>query len=263
MFPLSRSRIDQLGRRLRGSDPTVEDLTLLEQVRSLYERPLTEVITVLLDLGLEPGSRPKTTGTIIDKLRRMPGLELSRMQDLVGARVVAEMTRGEQDRIVERIKARFVNAKVVDRRVRPSHGYRAVHIIVKVQGRPVEIQVRTRLQDLWAQIVERLADEWGRGIRYGEPPLEPTRRLGQMTRQGFVDRVMELAEEVDVVERVAQLRAEYDRLGEALQARGQALSNPEEEEMAAVTARFEERERRIRALLEGLHNATASRRLGA
>jgi len=64
-------------------------------VRSLYEDPLTEVIGVLVDLGLEPGSRPKTTGTTIEKLRRMLDLRLSEMQDLAGARVVAEMTRGE------------------------------------------------------------------------------------------------------------------------------------------------------------------------
>src|SRR6266704_6693920 len=109
---LSRSQIDQLGRRLRGSDPTVEDLELLERVRSLYEDPLTEVIGVLVDLGLEPGSRPKTTGTTIEKLRRMPDLRLSEMQDLAGARVVAEMTRGEQDLLVEQIRGRFDASKV-------------------------------------------------------------------------------------------------------------------------------------------------------
>jgi hypothetical protein len=63
MPPLSRSQIDQLGRRLRDSDPTVEDLQLLEHVHGLYQEPLARVIGVLVDLGLEPGSRPKTTGT--------------------------------------------------------------------------------------------------------------------------------------------------------------------------------------------------------
>lgn len=259
MPPLSRSQIDELGRRLRRSDPTVEDLELLEQVRSLYEAPLTEVIGVLVDLGLEPGSRSKTTGTIIDKLRRMPHLDLSRMQDIAGARVVAEMTRFEQDRLVERIKARFDTPKVRDRRAEPSFGYRAVHVVVKARGHPVEIQVRTRLQDLWAQIVERLADQWGRGIRYGEPPVEPARRLREMTRQEFVDRVMELAEEADVVEQVAGLRMEYDHLGEELRRHGQVPPDPEE--MAAVSARFEERERRLRAFLERLHDVIAPRTL--
>jgi len=59
MPTLSRSEIGQLGRRLRDSAPTVEDLKLLDQVRSLYEEPLTEVIGVLVGLGLEPGSRSK------------------------------------------------------------------------------------------------------------------------------------------------------------------------------------------------------------
>src|SRR6266545_4110963 len=113
MPQLSRSQIDQLGRRLRKTNPTtVEDLRLLEQVRILYEDSLTAVITVLTDLGLEPGSRMKTTGTIIEKLRRSPTMALSRMQDVAGARVVAEMNREEQDRLVERIVRRFDDVEV-------------------------------------------------------------------------------------------------------------------------------------------------------
>jgi ppGpp synthetase/RelA/SpoT-type nucleotidyltranferase len=37
---------------------------------------------------------------------------------------------------------------VIDRREKPSHGYRAVHVIVECGGRMVEIQVRTELQHL-------------------------------------------------------------------------------------------------------------------
>ena len=158
MTQLSNRQLDELGDRLRVSDPTAEDLELLGQVRGLYAASLAEVTRVLVDLGLEPGSRLKTTGTLVDKLRRIPGMQLSRIQDVAGARVVAEMNREEQDRLVERVTARFDDYRVKDRRAEPSFGYRAVHIIVKVQGRPVEIQVRTHLQDLWAQIVERLAD---------------------------------------------------------------------------------------------------------
>lgn len=62
-----------------------------------------------------------------------------------------------------------------DRRANPSWGNRAVHVIATVNGKPVEIQVRTKLQDLWAQAMEKLADVWGRGIRYGEAPEEPER----------------------------------------------------------------------------------------
>jgi hypothetical protein len=45
-----------------------------------------------------------------------------------------------------------------------------VHVIATVEGRPVEIQIRTRLQHQWANLFEKFADIVGRGIRYGEPP---------------------------------------------------------------------------------------------
>jgi len=48
-----------------------------------------------------------------------------------------------------------------------SHGYRAVHLIVTTQGASVEIQVRTSLQHLWAELSERLADVIDSRIKYG------------------------------------------------------------------------------------------------
>jgi hypothetical protein len=88
---------------------------------------------------------------------------------------------------------------VTDRCADPRFGYRAVHVIVTIEAMPVEIQIRTELQDSWAQIVERLADRWGRGIRYGEPPDEPERRIRSgvdqiSTRQEAVAMLMSLSE---------------------------------------------------------------------
>jgi ppGpp synthetase/RelA/SpoT-type nucleotidyltranferase len=48
--------------------------------------------------------------------------------------------------------------------VDPRAGYRAVHVITKTDGIPVEVQFRTDLQNKWAQVFERLADECGRQI---------------------------------------------------------------------------------------------------
>jgi hypothetical protein len=56
---------------------------------------------------------------------------------------------------------------VIDRRERPSHGYRAMHVVVQQQGKPVEIQVRTRLQHLWAELSEKLSDVEDPSIKYG------------------------------------------------------------------------------------------------
>jgi hypothetical protein len=40
-------------------------------------------------------------------------------------------------------------------------------VIIQADDIPVEVQIRTDLQDSSAQIVERLGDRWGRGLRYG------------------------------------------------------------------------------------------------
>lgn len=121
-------------------------------------------------------------------------------------------TRREQDEIVRRVVAEFADAarapKVKDRRAEPVAGYRAVHVVASVLDVPVEIQVRTWHQDQWAQIVERLGDVWGRGIRYGDAPPEPDRLVpGAKTRAAFWESVQTLA----------RLTASYEELEVVLQ----------------------------------------------
>ncbi len=125
--------------------------------------------TLLREMGLEATSRLKTINTIIEKLRREK-TRLAEMQDIAGLRIVFEVDLTKQDAIAKRIVDAFPTARVIDRRRSPSHGYRAVHVIATLDEHPVEIQVRTQLQDLWAQAMERLADEAGRGVRYGGAP---------------------------------------------------------------------------------------------
>jgi hypothetical protein len=55
--------------------------------------------------------------------------------------IVGDVMR--QDAAVECLTKAFAEATVVDRRKIPSYGYRAVHVIVRHHGTPVEIQVRT------------------------------------------------------------------------------------------------------------------------
>lgn len=43
--------------------------------------------------------------------------------------------------------------------------------MVSAGRRPVEIQLRTARQHQWAELFEKLADKWGRAIRYGGPLL--------------------------------------------------------------------------------------------
>ena len=171
---LSKSQIDKLGERLRDSEEvSEEDLALLQRVRAEHDSAMSTVADRLAnELGLESGTRLKTVGTIVDKLRR-EHIRLSQMQDIAGVRLVRTMGLAEQDALVDTVAGLFEGVKVVDRRERPSHGYRAVHVIATVDDRNVEIQVRTELQHLWAQVFERFADRYGRGVRYGMAPEDP------------------------------------------------------------------------------------------
>jgi hypothetical protein len=72
-------------------------------------------------------------------------------------------------------------------------------------GLPVEVQIRTELQDLWAQVFERLADRWGRSIRYGGEPDEPDAVAldgpPPITRAEVVQFVQQFSDQIDNIER--------------------------------------------------------------
>jgi ppGpp synthetase/RelA/SpoT-type nucleotidyltranferase len=175
-LPVSKSALDRLGVRLVAGDSISDnDLAELARIVNAYQDVLNGVKLRLGELGFSATARMKTTGTLVDKLRRETA-RLSQVQDLAGARIVVP-DRAAQDDAASRIADAFESAgctcKVIDRREYPSHGYRAVHLVLQVDKVPVEIRVRTDLQDSWAQLVERIAGIWGRGIRYGEEPDAP------------------------------------------------------------------------------------------
>lgn len=72
-----------------------------------------------------------------------------------------------QDEVVARLKQLFETLSVVDRREQPSHGYRAVHAVVSASSKFIEIQVRTSLQHLWAELSEKFSDVIDPAIKYG------------------------------------------------------------------------------------------------
>lgn len=166
---LTISQLNKLGERLRRDPDNKGALRLLETFRLAFTQSYDRVFGQLRELGLDPAGRPaKSTQSIIAKLVRLR-TRLSRMQDIAGCRVEVENIP-EQDRVVSEIANIYPEAQIDDLRVEPSHGYRAVHVIVKVAGFPVEIQVRTPLQNSWAQGTESLADSFDPEIKYGGGP---------------------------------------------------------------------------------------------
>jgi len=177
-LPISRTALDRLGKRLSQPDAATEDdYAQLSQVLRVYELALSTVRNQLEASGFEVANRLKTTGTLVEKLRRERGMKLTRVQDVAGARITIAGTRADQDEAVARIIGRITGgvrpAQIRDRRHQPSSGYRAVHVILFPGNLPVEVQVRTELQHVWAQLFEQLGDVWGRDIRYGGQPSQP------------------------------------------------------------------------------------------
>jgi putative GTP pyrophosphokinase len=166
MDNLSKAQINKLGERLKG-EVTEQDLRLLDKFRQSFADSYQEVVEKISnELGLAPTGRlDKSNASILAKLRR-EGTRLTTMQDIAGCRIVVDNIES-QDSVVEAISKLFSTIAIVDRRAEPRHGYRAVHLIVKSTPRTVEVQVRTILQHLWAELSEKLADKWGHGLKYG------------------------------------------------------------------------------------------------
>jgi putative GTP pyrophosphokinase len=164
---ISKTQIDRLGDRLRKGNITDSDLRLLDEYRRSFSASYGVVAGAIRhQLELEPTGRPaKSTTSIADKLLR-ESIRLSQIQDIAGCRlIVSDLV--EQDRVIASLTRLFPHCTVIDRREKPSHGYRAVHIVVKVDEKGVEIQVRTKLQQLWAEFSEKLSDLVNPTIKYG------------------------------------------------------------------------------------------------
>jgi putative GTP pyrophosphokinase len=164
---LSKTQVDHLGDRLRKGNITEADLRLLDHYRRSFSEAYDVVDEAIRkELGLKPTGRPaKSTTSIIDKLRR-ESIRLSQIQDIAGCRLIVPDIAA-QDLVVQALTIVFERAALSDRREKPSHGYRAVHVIVNSRGSLIEIQVRTALQHLWAELSEKGADVIDPAIKYG------------------------------------------------------------------------------------------------
>jgi ppGpp synthetase/RelA/SpoT-type nucleotidyltranferase len=218
----SKGEVDRLGERLRAGEVSVADLTMLGLYRDEHLNVLLKVLLELASLrnGARLTARQKNAQTILGKLRVHAKMQLSNMQDIAGARLIVGGGRRRQDAMVRLVCDRFPGHKAPkDRRADPTHGYRAVHIVVPVNDYWAEVQVRTPLQDRWAQTFERLGDQWGRQIRFGgmpDIPNETTMVAGaSVSRAEVVEYMRDLSDMIDDVEveqvRVMQIVDDFHR----------------------------------------------------
>ena len=164
---ISKTQIDRLGERLKKGSLNESDLRTLDDYRKSFGSAYKEVVREIHEqLKLDPTGRPaKSTSSIIEKLKR-ESIRLSQMQDISGCRIVVNNVL-EQDKVVVSLQRIFSITSIVDRRIRPSFGYRAVHVIVEIMEKSVEVQVRTELQHAWAELSEKFSDQIDPAIKYG------------------------------------------------------------------------------------------------
>jgi (p)ppGpp synthase/HD superfamily hydrolase len=111
----------------------------------------------------------KKQSTILDKLNRLPNMALCQMADIGGVRVLLA-NQAAVDDVLKRVRK---NWRPDIERVRDyvetpkASGYRAKHVIVVKKERRIEVQLRTPLQDTWANQVE--ADSrWAANFKAGQ-----------------------------------------------------------------------------------------------
>lgn len=203
----SRTSIDQAGERVReslrqGLNPAREDLAIVEEFRAEYvdlvlfvqglltgvegatretAGPALDAVKLLVEQGfaesdfLGVASRPKTVGSIVAKLGR-ESTRLTQMQDVAGGRIVVPLILLQEavsDALVHSFRNKGLPVRVTDTtHAGDAHGYRAVHVIPVIDGKPVEIQIRTAMQNQWAQLVERLDQRFGWDLKHGDGPDE-------------------------------------------------------------------------------------------
>jgi ppGpp synthetase/RelA/SpoT-type nucleotidyltranferase len=195
---LSNSQIDRIGQKLRADEVDADCLRKLEEFRSLYAESYKYVENTLVNkMGLSITGRPsKSTVAIIEKLKR-ESIRLNQIQDVAGCRVLVP-DLATQDHLVQNMLVFFSEADldIDDKRKQPTNGYRAIHVIAKKYGRPVEIQIRTRLQHIWAELSEKVADEFGHSIKYGvgdEDAIRFLQKLATATTQLETTRHLKMA----------------------------------------------------------------------
>jgi GTP pyrophosphokinase len=194
-LPHSRKAIDRAGIAVRDwwldPDPDVdlpeEAFNVLWEYRRTFRGPLQKVTVGMRQFVQRESTqilvaqRLKRVPTIVEKLVRLPAMKVTRMEDIGGCRAVLPGGRTEIEGVLRRIeKNRWEVSRFRDYIKKPKDtGYRAIHVVVVRDGRPIEIQLRTQPQHAWAAHVERAGAMRGEALKdgVGPPDLIETYRM--------------------------------------------------------------------------------------
>lgn len=170
----SKGRVNRAGDDVRANVATVEDLEVIDSWRAAHRGVLNTFQAILRNrtrgTRITVAQRHKRKLTIFDKLTRIPGMNLSRMDDIAGCRLIFRSINELYSFREKFHKARFNHKRRNDidkynyiKNPKPT-GYRGVHDVYeydvnsevgkRLAGLYVEIQYRTLVQHAWATAVE-------------------------------------------------------------------------------------------------------------
>lgn len=172
---VTRKQISKAGKRIGAGIGTAEDLALLEQWRASHAYVINTFQANLRLRSRETdavvGTRLKRRTTIVNKLQRYPEMQLGRMHDIAGCRVIFPDIKS-----LNEFRSKFHRARFRHKRKnaeedkwnyieRPkADGYRGIHDVYEYDvrsqggsswnGLSIEIQYRTQIQHSWSTAVE-------------------------------------------------------------------------------------------------------------
>jgi len=239
----SKGQVNRAGRLLLGvmeaasppgadrasTELDVEEIVLAFRAvrwwRTLHARPLSNVAANLryhvekeggrIGGRIEVAQRLKRWTTIIDKLAREPRMQVTQMQDIGGVRALLP-SLPHVYAVSRRLRKTWTIVRVRDYIAEPKpSGYRALHLIVRRGGYPVEVQLRTVLQDAWANQVEEDGRQIGVGLKFGAGAAEIHAYYVAVSEAfAFLDRGETIPEELE-----AELNEQYAKIRETLPGR--------------------------------------------
>lgn len=170
----SRKRVSRAGDNVRADSASKEDLDTIEEWRAAHRGVLNTFQAILRTrtkhTGIIVAQRHKRKNTIFNKLRRLPGMKLARMDDVAGCRLIFQNLEDLYDFRSSFHKARFKHKRRNDEEKyhyinNPKDtGYRGIHDVYEydvnslagqnLAGLYIEIQYRTLVQHAWATAIE-------------------------------------------------------------------------------------------------------------
>lgn len=181
----SRKQIERAGKMLSNkaiSDAERQEaLTVLDNWRSSHAYPLQVIANNLRrnNLNAIVVQRLKRLHSIENKLQRISNMNLYRMQDLGGCRVIVDSIDDVYNTIdkYKNSNIRHIFKREYDYIQNPkTSGYRCYHMVYQFHSDKtedynknmlIEIQVRTKLQHIWATAVEMMGIYKGTSFKSG------------------------------------------------------------------------------------------------